>query len=113
MSVVYRVPGQHFAGKHASGVDVTYDYRESHDGDPPAGWHATLEEAVAARFAPAPVAAPPVAEESVTPAAEPADDLPPTREELEAQAAKYGVKIDRRWSDRRIMQAIADHLERS
>lgn len=109
MSVIYRVPGQHFAGKHASGADVTYDYRESHDGEPPAGWHATLEEAIAARFAPVPVAAPSVAEESVAPA----DDLPPTREELEAQAAKYGVKIDRRWSDRRIMQAIADHLERS
>lgn len=112
MSALYRVPGQHFGGKHESGADITYDWRESHEGEPPAGWFATLEEAVAARFAPAPVAAASASEVVLSPAVDPSlDDVPPTREELEAKAAELGIKVDKRWGDRRLMQELTKALE--
>jgi hypothetical protein len=51
--------------------------------------------------APEPVAAP-----------EPAsDDVAPTRAELEAHAADIGLKVDGRWSDKRLMAELAKALE--
>lgn len=51
--------------------------------------------------APEPVAAPPVVEE----------DVAPTRAELEAHAADIGLKVDGRWSDKRLMTELAKALE--
>lgn len=51
--------------------------------------------------APEPVAAP-------EPAAE---DVAPTRKELEAHAADIGLKVDGRWSDKRLMAELAKALE--
>ncbi len=51
--------------------------------------------------APEPVAAP-------EPAAE---DVAPTREELEAHAADIGLRVDGRWSDKRLMTELAKALE--
>ena len=49
-------------------------------------------------------AAPEVAEDVV-------DDSPPTREELEAKAVELGVKVDKRWGDRRLMVELTKALE--
>lgn len=35
------------------------------------------------------------------------DDAPPTRSELEQRAAALGIKVDKRWSDKRLSDAIA------
>ena len=61
---------------------------------------ASIEDRLIASFAP----------EAAEPAA-PADDDPPTRAELEEQAAKLGIKVDGRWSDKRLTQAIADAMK--
>ena len=40
-----------------------------------------------------------------------AEDVAPTREELEAHAAAIGLKVDGRWSDKRLMAELAKALE--
>lgn len=46
--------------------------------------------------------------EALAPAPEPAEDnAPPTRAELEKMAEELGIKIDGRWSDKRLAEAIA------
>lgn len=52
-----------------------------------------------------PVAAAPEAAEDVV------DDPAPTREELEAKAVELGVKVDKRWGDRRLMVELTKALE--
>ena len=54
-----------------------------------------------------PVAAAPETAEGVSSA----DDSPPTREELEAKAVELGVKVDKRWGDRRLMVELTKALE--
>jgi hypothetical protein len=98
ITVVYRSPGPHFgpAGK-------TYDLKgvsSAELGEAVAnGWHVSFLAAMglepAAPAAPAPAPAP-----------EPADDAPPTRAEMEQQAALLGIKVDRRWSDETLMAKI-------
>jgi len=67
------------------------------------GWNGCASEPVKAAPEPAsPVALPaaPVA------APEPADDAPPTRAEMIAQAEKLGIDVDKRWGDKRLMAEI-------
>lgn len=40
-----------------------------------------------------------------------ADDVAPTRAELEAKAEELGLKIDGRWSDKRLMVELTKALE--
>lgn len=40
----------------------------------------------------------------------PVDDSPPTRDELEEQCKKLGIKVDGRYSDARLAKLIADKL---
>jgi len=40
-----------------------------------------------------------------------AEDVTPTREELEAKAVELGVKVDKRWGDRRLMVELTKALE--
>lgn len=105
---ICRVPGEHFAGKHSSGRDITYDWRTHVEGPIPPGWFATLEEAVEAHFAPP---APPVVEAAPPAIAEAADDVPPTRAELEAKAVELGLKVDKRWSDKTLTERIVAAME--
>jgi len=66
------------------------------------GWHETspaAAEAVCAVLVDA------------TPDQAPSDDAPPTRAELEQKAAELGIKIDGRWSEKRIASAIAEKLQ--
>jgi hypothetical protein len=39
-------------------------------------------------------------------AADPADNAPPTRDEMLAQAQKLGIDVDKRWGDKRLMAEI-------
>jgi hypothetical protein len=61
----------------------------------------TLDRSGVAPKPPEPVAAP----------EPPAEDVTPTREELEAKAEELGVKIDKRWGDKRLMQEVVKALE--
>lgn len=90
-ALVYRCPGPHVGPKGTTyGAELVKDETES-AAALSAGWFATLPEAVEAFLSPPTV---------------PADDAPPTREELEAKAAELGVKVDKRWGDKRLLDAI-------
>jgi hypothetical protein len=95
ITVVYRSPGPHFGppGK-------TYDMKGVAPEDLGAaiadGWHESFLAALGLEpAAPTPAPAP-----------EPADNAPPTRAEMEQQAALLGIKVDRRWSDETLMAKI-------
>ena len=64
------------------------------------GWNDCASEPV--KTEPEPVVPPVVPD--VTP--EPADDAPPTRAEMIAQAEKLGIDVDKRWGDKRLMAEI-------
>jgi hypothetical protein len=59
------------------------------------GWHQTPGDAKAAAEAPA--------KET-----EPVDELPPTRAELETEAAELGLKVDGRMGDKKLAALIAE-----
>jgi len=89
-TILYRVPGAHFGPP-----GVTYDYLgvdtdEALEAALAEGWHESLASAIA------PPDAPPA----------PADDAPVTRAELEQKADQLGIKVDGRWSDKRLMTEI-------
>jgi hypothetical protein len=99
----YRCPGA-YVGPHG----LTYDVRdvlsaadvETVLAD---GWSISLENAfeqyLAARSAPA-------AQIAVAPNEVP-DNAPPTRSEMLQQAERIGLKVDKRWGDDRLRDAIA------
>jgi hypothetical protein len=89
-TTLYRVPGAHFGPP-----GFTYDYRgvdteEALEAALADGWHESLTAAMA------PPEAAPV----------PADDAPVMRAELEQKAEELGIKVDGRWSDKRLMAEI-------
>jgi hypothetical protein len=93
-TILYRVPGAHFGPP-----GFTYDYlgvatQEALEAALAAGWHESLADAMA----------PPVAAPEVAPA--PADDAPVMRAELEQKAEELGIKVDGRWSDKRLIAEI-------
>jgi hypothetical protein len=93
-TIFYRVPGAHFGP-----LGVTYDYRgidtqEALDAALADGWHESLAAAMA----------PPVAAPEAAPVL--ADDAPVMRAELEQKAEELGIKVDGRWSDKRLMAEI-------
>lgn len=90
-TMVYRCPGAHFAHD-----GQTYDYAKVEDeGDLSAalsaGWHKTLVDAVSAA-------------NGVK--AEPSDDDPVTRKEIERMADDLGIKYDGRTSDAGLLKKI-------
>lgn len=95
--MVFKCPG-----KMAVHEGVSYDWLIVDTEEVPAhvklGWHASIVGAKAAAIAVEPEPD------------EPDDDAPPTREELEAQAKKLGIKVDGRYSDRRLMALIAEKM---
>ena len=89
-TILYRVPGAHFGPP-----GVTYDYRgidtqEALEAALADGWHESLAAAMAS-----PVVAP-----------VPADDAPVMRAELDQKAEELGIKVDGRWSDKRLISEI-------
>lgn len=112
-STVYRCPGPHHGLP-----GTTYESRGVADEAQLAarlaeGWFATLPEAAEAFLnPPAPALAAPAVAETVAqaPAVIPADDAPPTRAEMVEQAERLGIRVDRRWSDARLLAKINDAL---
>jgi hypothetical protein len=93
-TILYRVPGAHFGPP-----GFTYDYRgvdteEALEAALADGWHESLADAMA----------PPVAVPEAAPV--PADDAPVMRDELEQKAEELGIKVDGRWSDKRLIAEI-------
>ena len=99
-SLVYRCPGPHFGPSGTTYVAESVANESELAAARSAGWFATLPEAVEAFLAP-----------PATEPVEPADESPPTRAELEERAAELGVKVDKRWGDKRLMQEIVAALE--
>jgi len=92
-TILYRVPGPHFGPP-----GVTYDYRgidtqEALEAALADGWHDSLTAAMA-----------PPAPADDAPA--PADDAPVMRAELDQKAEELGIKVDGRWSDKRLIAEI-------
>lgn len=91
---VFRVPGKNKAVGFSFDC-LLCDDRDAHDAALKAGWFASMYEAIAGE-----VAAP-----------APADDKPPTRAELEAEAKKLGVKLDSRNNDERLAERILEAMD--
>lgn len=107
-SLVYRCPGPHWGPP-----GTTYEAAPVKDDTDLAaalsvGWFATLPEAVEAFLAPSPESS---LDGSTEPASETVDEAPLTRESLEAKAREIGIKVDGRWSDKRLMTELTKALE--
>jgi len=64
---------------------------------------AALERKAIKQYYPSPI-------DAIEVQAEPQDDAPPTREELEAKATELGIKFDGRTKDKKLGQLIQDKL---
>ena len=105
-TIVYRCPGAWPGppGTTYSSVGVE-DAEQLHE-RLAAGWHLSIPEAVEAHLSPAPVVEAVVGEVVESVAADADDNAPPTREEMLAQAALLGLKVDKRWSDETLLAKI-------
>lgn len=99
---VYRCPGPHWGPPGTTYQWLDTPTREAYDAALASGWSETLAEA-AERFLAPPAPA-------VAPAPEPVSDAAPTRAELEQKAEELGIKVDGRWSDKRLAAAILTAL---
>lgn len=95
--MLFKFPGGMFDhyGKKFDYLIVEHDDADAHVAK---GWSLTVEQAIAAATAHAAVPN------------ETDDDAPPTRAELEEQAKKLGIKVDGRYSDRRLLALIAEKM---
>ena len=108
----YRCPGPHFGPQW-----TTYDTRDVLSAEDMAaalvdGWCETLQEAAAQYIAQRDEAAkavlPKVRDEAPAAAEE---DAPPTRAEMLEQAERIGLKVDKRWNDARLLDAIVAKMK--
>ena len=106
--MLYRAPGA--MDIHGAKFDTLVVSGESAQADALAGgWYLSTPEAAAALQATKDAAA--AAELAATLAAVSNPDAPPTRAELEQKATELGIKIDGRWSDRKLADLIRATLE--
>ena len=97
-ALVYRCPGPHIGPQGTTyGAELVRNEAEF-AAALSAGLFATLPAAVEAFLSP-PQAVPELQ-------AIPDDDAPPTREELEKEAERLGIRVDRRWGDKRLLDEI-------
>lgn len=108
-TMVYKASGPH------QRLGGTFDYKgvntqEEFDAAIAAGWHATLDEAIAPKVA--------QANQMETTGSqiraeipEPEPDVPPTRAELEQKATELGIKFDGRTGDKKLGELIAAALK--
>jgi hypothetical protein len=109
LAFIFRCPGPFFTNELLeSGKFATYDARQVAEGYCPDGWHTSLEAAIdeAGRAKPAPAPEPPAVD-----VVDALDDTQPTRDELEKEAERLGIKVDKRWGDKRLMQEVVKALE--
>ena len=108
-TIVYRCPGPHFGPPGTTYNSIGVADQAALDKALGEGWYATLVEAVDTFLNPAPARVAIVSEPlSVS---EPAEDAPPTRDEMLAKAAEIGLAVDRRWSDKTLANKIIEALE--
>ena len=96
--MLYKYPGtllDHYGKK----FDYLVVERDEADAHVALGWSLTVEDALVKASAPAP-----------EPEEAPDDDAPPTRAELEEQCKKLGIKVDGRYSDKRLLALIAEKM---
>lgn len=93
--LVYRSPGPHWGppGKTYDCKGVEPEELAEALAD---GWHESFAAALGLESVKAPV----------EPVPEPADDAPPTRDEMLQQAGLLGLKVDKRWSDETLLAKI-------
>ena len=99
--LLYRSPGPHFGPPGKTYECKGFEAEEVADALAD-GWCESYLQAIGLERAP--VAEAVIGEPVDEPV--PADDEPPTRAEMEQQAEKIGLKVDRRWSDQTLMQRI-------
>jgi len=102
-TIVYRCPGDRAGPPHVTYRSVGVADQTAFDKALADGWFATLPEAVEAFLTPAPA--------RVAVVSEPAEDAPPTREEMLTKAAEIGLTVDKRWSDKTLANKIIEALE--
>ena len=104
-TIVYRCPGDRPGPPHTTFKSVGVADKKAFDQALADGWFATLPEAAEAYLNPAPDRVAIVVEP------EPADNAPPTRDEMLAKAAEIGLTVDKRWSDKTLANKIIEALE--
>ena len=104
-TIVYRCPGDRFGPPHTTFKSIGVADKKAFDKALADGWFATLPEAAEAYLKPAPDRVAIVVEP------EPADNAPPTRDEMLAKAAEIGLTVDKRWSDKTLANKIIEALE--
>lgn len=90
-TILYRCPGPHSRPGGSYALLPVADAQALAEAEQ-VGWFRTMPEAIEGRTAQK---------------AEPADDAPPTRAEMEQRAAEVGMKVDGRWSDARLAAELA------
>lgn len=95
--MLYRFPGT-MLSHYGNRFDYLIVEREDADKHVAQGWSLTVEQALAAATAP------------TAEADDESDDTPPTRAELEEQCKKLGIKVDGRYSDKRLLALIAEKM---
>ena len=104
-TIVYRCPGDRPGPPHTTFKSVGVSDQKAFDKALAEGWFATLPEAAEAYLNPAPDRVAIVVEP------EPADNAPPTRDEMLTKAAEIGLTVDKRWSDKTLANKIIEALE--
>lgn len=102
-TIVYRCPGRHLVTNGITFDTLGIDLADL-DKALSEGWHETVPAAIEAFTAPAAPTESPQVEAVVGEVIE--DNAPPTREEMLAQAALLGLKVDKRWSDETLLAKI-------
>lgn len=104
-TIVYKCPGDRPGIPHTTFKSIGVSDQQAFDKALADGWFATLPEAAEAFLRPVPDRVAVVVEP------EPADNAPPTRDEMLAKAAEIGLKVDQRWSDKTLANKIIEALE--
>lgn len=104
-AIVYKCPGDRPGIPHTTFKSIGVPDEKAFDEALADGWFATLPEAAEAYLKPAPDRVAIVVEP------EPADNAPPTRDEMLAKAAEIGLTVDKRWSDKTLANKIIEALE--
>jgi hypothetical protein len=124
--MVYRAPGTEDIHGHKLASMIVHSHDELQDALAD-GWHLSTPEAIDAFKTPQATVGNPadaaVAQDTLAPdhatisaadgpqGGDDEDDAPPTRAEMEAQAAKLGIKADKRWGDARLLAEIEKKLK--
>lgn len=100
-TIVYKCPGAHFGPNGTTYESIGVNDESQLQSAVQDGWSKTLIEAVIEFIEP---------KESLDSAKEVSSSAP-TRDEMIQQADKIGLKIDRRWSDARLVEKINEAMK--